>query len=95
MHYCFAALQDRINKIGRIKLKEKFIEAISWKTTPCICISQITQHYDEEYLERYFESRGGKVVSVELFGNGEAKVVFKDLKGIFHLLVTHDVCCAL
>ena len=58
---------------------------VSWKTTPCICVQDITEHYDEDYLLNYFESGkrsgGGEVVSLELFGNGEAKVMFKELKG--------------
>ena len=78
------------------QIKGKFIKAISWKTTPCICIRNITEHYDEEFLMNYFEntkrSGGGEVLSVELFGNGEAKVMFKDLKGIFYRC--HMLCGA-
>ena len=79
------ALQDRIRKIEMKPLKGMAIKAVCWKTTPCIFIRNITEHYDEDFLTNYFEntirSGGGEVASVELFGNGEAKVMFKDLKG--------------
>ena len=66
-------------------LKDTAIKAVCYKTTPCIFIRNITEHYDEDFLTNYFKntirSGGGEVESVELFGNGEAKVMFKDLKG--------------
>ena len=72
-------------------LKGTTIKAVCWKTTPCIFIRNITEHYDEDFLTNYFEntyrSGGGEVASVELFGNGEAKVMFKDLKGTVLMLV--------
>ena len=87
------ALEDRIHKISMKQLKGKFIKAISWKTSPCICIRNITEHYEEEFLKHYFEntkrSGGSEVISVDMFGNGEAKVMFKDIKGIFIV----DVSC--
>ena len=91
------ALEDRIRKIGMKQLKGKFIKAISWKSTPCIYIRNITEHYNEEFLKNYFEntkrSGGDEVVSVDLFGNGEAKVMFKDIKGIFIVDVSCLVLC--
>ena len=66
-------------------VKGKIIKVVSWKTSPCIYVQDITEHYDEDYLLNYFESGkrsgGGEVVSLELFGNGEAKVMFKELGG--------------
>ena len=79
------ALQDQIRKIEMKPLMGTTIKAICYKATPCIFIRNITDNYDEHFLTKYFEntiqSGGGEVASVELFGNGEAKVMFKDLKG--------------
>ena len=78
------ALQDRAHKIERKPVKGKAIKAVCWKPEPCICIRNITQHYDEEFLKSYFEKKhfgGSKVASVELLGNGEAVVIFTDHRG--------------
>ena len=65
-------------------MKRMSIKAEFWKPEPCICIRNITQHYDEEFLTSYFENKhfgGSKVASVELLGNGEAVVMFMDHRG--------------
>ena len=79
-------LSEMIAKIGGSKpLKGVKLEAELCRIASSIRISNISKHYDEEFIQMYFESQkksgGGEVTSVELLGNGVAVVAFEDPKG--------------
>lgn len=73
-------------------IKKARIEAELYKVCSSIHLSNVTDHYSEEYMKLYFESKrsggGTKAVkSVELMGNGEAVVSFESRLGIIYLHV--------
>ena len=74
-----------IAKLKSKPLKSACIEAELCQVTSSIRVSNITQRYEEDFIQMYFEnprkSGGGEVTSVELLGNGEAVVTFNDPKG--------------
>ncbi len=57
------------------------------KVVRSIRVSHISKHYDQHYMELYFQkpkrSGGEKGTSVEMLGNGEALVHFKDRRGTY------------
>ena len=81
-----AELLELIDKIGNAKVKGSYIQAEIYKAPSCIWVTNInTNHYDVDFITLYFESPrsgGGEVQNVQLLGNGEAIVTFKDPKGI-------------
>ena len=81
----FAVLSEMIAKLKSKKLKGASIEAELCRVTSSIRVSNITERYEEDFIQMYFEnprkSGGGEVTSVELLGNGEVVVTFKDPKG--------------
>jgi len=84
-----------ISKIGSKSLKGVTVQAELCQVASSIRVQNVTKHYDEEYFEMYFESYkrsgGGEVASIQLLGNGEAVVTFKDPKG----MVTCKTTCKL
>lgn len=84
-----------ISKIGSKSLKGVTVQAELCKVASSIRVRNVTKHYDEDYFEMYFESSkrsgGGDVASIQLLGNGEAIVTFKDPKG----MVTCKTTCTL
>ena len=74
-----------IAKLKSKQLKGACIEAELCRVTSSIRVCNITEHYEEDYIQMYFEnsrkSGGGEVTSVELLGNGEVVVTFNDPKG--------------
>ena len=83
-----------------IKLQSEKIKGVTLCAELCrVCnsihISGITEHYDQLFMLMYFERRessgGGKVEEpVNLLGEGEAIVTFKDPKGIVYNIM-HNV----
>lgn len=71
-----------------IKKGMPVIEVELYKACTTIQISNATEHYDEDFIQMYFESHrksgGGTVTHVEMLGNGEATVTFQDPKGSYH-----------
>lgn len=69
-------------------MKGSYIQAEIYKAPSCILVQNIDpKRYDKEIIALYFEhpkSGGGEgeVQDVELLGNGEAVVTFKDPTGI-------------
>lgn len=84
--FVFTDLADLITRIASRPLKGVTIQAQLCKISSSIRIRNISNHYDDEFIPMYFESRkrsgGGDVASFELLGNGEAVVTFKDPEGI-------------
>ena len=78
-------LSEMVAKLKSKQMRGACIEAELCRVTSSIRVSNITEHYEEDYLRVYFEnpmtSGGGKVTSVELLGNGQAVVIFNDPKG--------------
>ena len=67
--------------------KGVIVDAQLYKASVTIQISNMTKHYEEEFMNMYFEnpkSGGGpgKVSDVEMLGNGEATVTFQNPQGI-------------
>ncbi len=79
-----------ISSILEKPLRKAKVEAELYKVCSSIRISNVTRsdHYDDDFLSLYFESKisseGVEVVQrVELLGNGEAVVSFKNAKGTY------------
>ena len=74
-------LQARPVKKGALSLHVTMYEECR-----SIQIHNITEHYEEEYILMYFETSkkagGGPVESIQMLGEGEVIVVFKDHKGM-------------
>ena len=52
-----------------------------------IQIHSITEYYDKDYISMYFESNlkhsgGGPVESIQMLGEGEVIITFRDYKGL-------------
>jgi hypothetical protein len=58
-----------------------------------IQIHGITEYYDKEYISMYFEttskrSGGGPVETIQMLGEGEVIITFKDHKGMYLKVTT-------
>ena len=81
-----AGLMEMTSKIGSKTLKGVYLQAELCKVVNSIRVREVTKNYDDEFFQLYFEnpkkSGGGKVISVNLLGNGEAIVTFQDPRGM-------------
>ena len=78
-------LKDMITKLESKPLKQTSFRGELYEVCRSVRVREITKNYDESFLELYFESTkksgGGEVEAVELLGDGEAVITFKDSKG--------------
>ena len=92
----FADLIEMISKIGSKTLKGASLQGELCKVINSIRVHEIIDNYTEEDIQLYFESPkqsgGGKVVSIQLLGNGEAIVTFQDPRGMLFGNTYYLVC---
>ena len=73
-----------ITKLESKPLKQTRFCGELYKVCRSIRIGGITNNYNDQFIELYFEnerhSGGGELESVELLGDGEVIVTFKDSK---------------
>ena len=78
-------LKAMITKLESKPLKQISFRGELYGVCRSIRVRGITKNYDDDFLEIYFENKrrsgGGEVESVELLGDGDAIVIFKDSNG--------------
>lgn len=75
-----------IKELQAKSLKQGCVTAVLYEVCNSIRLHGITEHYEEDYIHMYFEasqkSGGGPVESVQMLGEGQAIITFKDPKGM-------------
>ena len=83
-------LEEMIAKIEKKPLKKTLVRVELCRMSRSIEISNVSKHYDDEFLKMYFEnhkkSGGGNVTSIDLLGGGKAIVTFEDPEGIYYYI---------
>ena len=82
----FAELQTMVKKLQAKHIRPRkgaTLHVTLYEVCRSIQIRNITEHYEEEYILMYFErSSGGPVETVQMLGEGEVIITFKDHKGM-------------
>ena len=80
----FTELQTMIKNLqSRPVKKEAILHVTLYEVCRSIQIHNITEHYEEDYILMYFErSSGGTVEDIQMLGEGEVILTFKDHKGV-------------
>lgn len=82
----FTELQVMIDRLQTKRMKQGSLSVVLYETCRSIKMHNVTEHYEEEYIVMYFEtgkrSGGGAIESVQMLGEGEIVIIFKDPKGM-------------
>ena len=86
-------LKAMIAKLENKPLKQMSFHGELYEVCRSIRVKGMTKNYDDELLEMYFENKrrsgGGKVECVELLGDGDAIVTFKESNGKIHVAIQY------